>query len=157
MFIQPFVQVQIKENIKAPRHWHLWGNSPVNGGFSAQRSSYTENVCSSWRHHGPGIFLGKGWLDYVSHGATLEGFSKIPRQTCTHRVHPQRYKRSYKAYLEHGKSVKYISVLKKDIMSVGCKISTVLLSYSQFKHESFYFRLLHKTLPHVTRSLMRLV
>ena len=25
LFVQPFVQVQIKENIKAPRHWPLWG------------------------------------------------------------------------------------------------------------------------------------
>ena len=24
-FTQSFVQVQIKENIKAPRHWSLWG------------------------------------------------------------------------------------------------------------------------------------
>ena len=23
--IQPFIQVQIKENVKAPRHWRLWG------------------------------------------------------------------------------------------------------------------------------------
>ena len=27
MFVQPFVQAQIKENIKAPRHWPLWGES----------------------------------------------------------------------------------------------------------------------------------
>ena len=25
LFIQPFIQVQIKENIKAPRHWPSWG------------------------------------------------------------------------------------------------------------------------------------
>ena len=25
VFAEPFVQVQIKENIKAPRHWPLWG------------------------------------------------------------------------------------------------------------------------------------
>ena len=25
MFTQPFIQAQIKENIKAPCHWHLWG------------------------------------------------------------------------------------------------------------------------------------
>ena len=25
LFAQPFVQAQIKENIKAPRHWPLWG------------------------------------------------------------------------------------------------------------------------------------
>ena len=27
LFAQPFVQAQIKENIKAPRHWPLWGES----------------------------------------------------------------------------------------------------------------------------------
>ena len=27
LFAQPFVQTQIKENIKAPRHWPLWGES----------------------------------------------------------------------------------------------------------------------------------
>ena len=36
------IQAQIKENIKAPRHWPLWGeftgdNSPVTGEFPAQR------------------------------------------------------------------------------------------------------------------------
>ena len=25
LFIQPFIQAQIKENFKAPRHWPLWG------------------------------------------------------------------------------------------------------------------------------------
>ena len=25
--VKPFVQAQIKENIKAPRHWPLWGES----------------------------------------------------------------------------------------------------------------------------------
>ena len=28
-FTQPLIQPQIKENIKAPRDWSLWGNSPV--------------------------------------------------------------------------------------------------------------------------------
>ena len=28
-FAQPLVQAQIKENIKAPRHWPLWGEWPV--------------------------------------------------------------------------------------------------------------------------------
>ena len=27
VFAQPFAQVRIKENIKAPRHWRLWGES----------------------------------------------------------------------------------------------------------------------------------
>ena len=27
LFTEPFIPVQIKENIKAPRHWYLWGES----------------------------------------------------------------------------------------------------------------------------------
>ena len=54
LFTQPFIQVQIKENIKAPRHWPLWGNSPVTGEFPAQRGSNPEYVSIGWRH--PMIF-----------------------------------------------------------------------------------------------------
>ena len=39
----PFIQTQIKENIKAPRHWHLCGEFTGTGEFPAQRASYTEN------------------------------------------------------------------------------------------------------------------
>ena len=45
---QPFVQAQIKENIKAPRHWPLRG---VTGEFPAQGVSNAENVSIWWRHH----------------------------------------------------------------------------------------------------------
>ena len=38
LFTQPFVPAQIKENIKAPRHW------PLRGEFPAQRASKSENV-----------------------------------------------------------------------------------------------------------------
>ena len=38
------IQVQIKENIKAPRHWLCVGNSPETGKFPAQRASNAENV-----------------------------------------------------------------------------------------------------------------
>ena len=38
--------MQIKENIKAPRHW------PLCGEFPAQMASYAENVSIWWRHHG---------------------------------------------------------------------------------------------------------
>ena len=41
LFAQPFVQAQIKENTKAPRHWPLWGKF----------NSNTENVSIWWRHH----------------------------------------------------------------------------------------------------------
>ena len=52
LFTQPFIQVQIKENINAPPcHWPLWGNSPMTGEFPSQRASNTENVSIRWRHH----------------------------------------------------------------------------------------------------------
>ena len=49
---QPFIQVQIKETIKAPRHCPLWGNSPF---FPAQMASNAKNVSIWWRHHEHGL------------------------------------------------------------------------------------------------------
>ena len=43
-------KAQIKENIKAPRHWPLCEESPVTGEFPAQKASNVENV-SIWRRH----------------------------------------------------------------------------------------------------------
>ena len=56
-FTQLFIQTQIKENIKAPRHWPLSGNSPVTGEFPAQRASNMENVSIWWRHHAAYLLL----------------------------------------------------------------------------------------------------
>ena len=38
-----------KKNIKAPRHWSLWGE--VTGEFTTQRASNTANIFIWWRHH----------------------------------------------------------------------------------------------------------
>ena len=51
LFTRPFIQTQIKENIKAPRHWPLCGEFTGTGAFPAQRASYAENVSIWWRHH----------------------------------------------------------------------------------------------------------
>ena len=51
LFTQPFIQTQIKENIKAPPHWPLCGEFTGTGEFPAQRVSYAENVPIWWRHH----------------------------------------------------------------------------------------------------------
>ena len=69
MFAKAFIQVEIKENIKALRHWPLWGestgdrwsgpcegNPPVTGGFPSQRASNVENDSIWWRHH-MGVFF----------------------------------------------------------------------------------------------------
>ena len=51
LITQPFVQAQIKENIKAPRHWPLWGE--FTGEFPSQRASNAESVSIWWRYHDP--------------------------------------------------------------------------------------------------------
>ena len=51
LFTQPFVQAQMKKNIKASRHWLCERNSPVTGELPAQRASNAENISILWRHH----------------------------------------------------------------------------------------------------------
>ena len=41
-----------QKNIKAPRHWPLWRNPPVTGGFPSQRASNAKSVSIWWHHHG---------------------------------------------------------------------------------------------------------
>ena len=43
--------VEIKENIKAPRHWPLCGEFTGTGEFLVQMASNAENVSIWWRHH----------------------------------------------------------------------------------------------------------
>ena len=45
------LRAQIKENIKAPRHWPLCGEVTGTGEFPTQRASNVENVSIWWRHH----------------------------------------------------------------------------------------------------------
>ena len=42
VFAQPFVMAHIKESVNAPRHWPLWGETLVTGGFPLQRASNAE-------------------------------------------------------------------------------------------------------------------
>ena len=51
MFTQPFIQAQIKENIKLHVTGPCVGDSPVTGEFPAQRASNAENVSITWRLH----------------------------------------------------------------------------------------------------------
>ena len=54
LFTQPFIQAQIKENIKALRPWPMCGEFTVTGEFPAEMASNAENVSIWWRHHGTG-------------------------------------------------------------------------------------------------------
>ena len=51
LFTQRFIQAEIKENIKAPRHWPSCGEFTGTGEFPAQMASNAENVSIWWRHH----------------------------------------------------------------------------------------------------------
>ena len=53
LFTQTFLQVQIKEYIKAPVTGRCVWNSPITGEFPAQIASNAENVYIWWRHHVP--------------------------------------------------------------------------------------------------------
>ena len=53
--------MQIKANIKAPRHWPLWGNPLGTCGFFSQRVSNAENVSIWWRHHAEPVLLFGNW------------------------------------------------------------------------------------------------
>ena len=44
MFTQPFVQAQIEENIKAPRHWSLWEEFTDDRWFPRAKASNAEMV-----------------------------------------------------------------------------------------------------------------
>ena len=69
LFTQPFVQAQIKQNIKTPPRGHCKRNSPGTGEFLSQRASDAENVSTWWRHHAT------KYLSYIS--ATL--FQILPK------------------------------------------------------------------------------
>ena len=51
VFTQPFIQAQIKENIKVSLHWPLWWKFTMTGEFPVQRASNAENVSIWWLHH----------------------------------------------------------------------------------------------------------
>ena len=51
LFTQSFVQVQIKENIKALCHWPLWGKFNGDRWIPRTKTQWRENVSIWWRYH----------------------------------------------------------------------------------------------------------
>ena len=52
LITQRFIQGQIERNIKAPRHWPLWGEFTGDRCIPRRKASNAENVSIWWRHHG---------------------------------------------------------------------------------------------------------
>ena len=68
LFIQPFsFQGQIKESIKAPLRWPLYGE------FLAQMTGNAENISIWWRHHSNAIIflISMKWDLYILIGSWL--------------------------------------------------------------------------------------
>ena len=62
LFTQPFVQAQIKENIRAPRHWPVWGdvNSPHKWPVTRKRSTFDDVIMVNVKmltHNAAGIAM----------------------------------------------------------------------------------------------------
>ena len=51
MLAQSFMLAQIKENIKAPRHWPLRGEFSGDRWIPRTKASHAENISIWWRHH----------------------------------------------------------------------------------------------------------
>ena len=60
LFTQPFIQAQIKENIKAPRHWPLWGEFTGDQWIPRTKGQY--HLMTSLYMEGSHVFI----IDYVS-------------------------------------------------------------------------------------------
>ena len=79
LFIQSFLQAQIKETSKLRFAGLCEGNSPVTGEFLAQRASNAENVFIWWRHHDKNNRLMKNNLSFRNdfHAADKRLLTKI--------------------------------------------------------------------------------
>ena len=51
LFTWPFIQAQVKENPKAPRHWPLWGEFTGGRWIPRTKGQKRENVSIWWRHN----------------------------------------------------------------------------------------------------------
>ena len=67
MFVQPFVQAQIKENDKPCVTGLFNRNPPVTDGFPSQRATKAENVSIWWCHHAA-LLLTCWWDHYLPIG-----------------------------------------------------------------------------------------
>ena len=92
LFTQPFIQTQIKENTKAPRHWPLCGEFTGTGEFPAQRASYAENASIWWRHHEQNavyIFILIFWVSQMISRVTWERYEPT-KKAITHVISVKR-------------------------------------------------------------------
>ena len=84
VFTEPFMQTQIKENIKAPRHW------PLCGEFADDRWIPRTNgqqrgalMTSSWSAPAPHYLTRHQWVNRVQEGISGRAYSNISTHNCS--------------------------------------------------------------------------
>ena len=81
LLTQPFIQAQIKENTKAPRHWPLWGEFTDDRWIprtkGQQRGKYFHLMTSSW--HASFILNLNEWLS-KAHQCNIHIIARLARQ-----------------------------------------------------------------------------
>ena len=82
LFTQPFIQAQIKENIKAPRHWPLCGEF-TGARWIPSTTSNAENASIWWRHHELLWFVLSCLPFQLSHWVFFQVFQDNINQTFT--------------------------------------------------------------------------
>ena len=79
LFVPLFVQAHIKENIKALRHWSLWGEPQVTLGFPSVRARNAENVSTWWRLIHSLIHRYRDWINIgPGIGLSTDGTKPLP-------------------------------------------------------------------------------
>ena len=85
LFTQPFIQAQIKENMKALHQWPLWGELTGDRKFLAQRASNAETVSSWWHRHVTVGYVESRFLTLKRLGHFFQNvilFSNLAHQKC---------------------------------------------------------------------------
>ena len=75
LFTQPFIQAQIKENIKAPRQWPLCWKFTGDWWIPRTNGQQPENVCIWWRHHTQSP--NRRFWNFVGHMAVILWYYRI--------------------------------------------------------------------------------
>ena len=67
---QPLIQAQIKENIKAPLHWPLWGEFTGDRWIPRTKDQWRGKISIWWRHHAMLHIVFIAWCVVVKEAAT---------------------------------------------------------------------------------------
>ena len=117
LFTQSLIQAQIKENIKAPRHWPLCGEFTGTGEFPAKRASNAEMVPFD------DVIMGFDPLAWLAQSYTCR-FATVPSDVTLHTMG------KFHLYQTKQNCICTISAKMKSIVFLELYVSGILISAS---------------------------